>query len=143
MMMRSASRPRSLAAYTHICQANHVCGAEIYLLKDRVRQNVVRKIYAQDIWNHVKANTNGTILAAKMDVILESKNLPTVAQTGLLDNGIDICFAIGEKPTERVWFDSRVKTRADTSGLQSGTRTIDDSKLTLQSFVQASTRRTR
>jgi hypothetical protein len=122
--MRSASRPRSLAEYTHICQANHVYGAEVYLQKDLVRENVLREIYTQDIWNHVKANANATILAAKVNVILESKNLPTVAQTGLLDNGIDICFAIGEKPTEHVWFNSRFKTRADTSGLQSDTRTI-------------------
>lgn len=122
--MHSAPRPQSRAEYTHICQANHVYGAEIYLLKDWVREDVLRKIYAQEIWNYAKANANGTILAAKMDIILESKNLPTVAQTGLLDNGIDICFAIGEKLTERVWFDSRIKTRADTSGQESDTRII-------------------
>jgi hypothetical protein len=48
-------------------------------LKDRVRKDDLRKVYAQDIWNHAKANANGTILAAKVDVILETKNLPTVA----------------------------------------------------------------
>src|ERR1700684_1736593 len=117
-MMCSVYRPRSLAEYTHICHANHVYGAEIYLLKDRVRQNVLWKIYAQDIWNHVKANANRTILAAEMDVILESKNFSMVAQIGLLNNRFDICFAIGEKLTEPVWFNSRVKTCADTSGLQ-------------------------
>jgi hypothetical protein len=48
-------------------------------LKIPVLKNLLWKIYAQDIWYHAKANANGTILAAKVDVILESKDLPTVA----------------------------------------------------------------
>jgi hypothetical protein len=65
--------------YTHICPTDHVHGVEIDLFKDRVCKNFFWKIYAQDIRNQAKANANGAILAAKMDVILEFENLPTVA----------------------------------------------------------------
>jgi len=37
------------ARYTHIRPADHVNGAEIYLLKDRVLKDLFWKIYAQDI----------------------------------------------------------------------------------------------
>jgi len=48
-------------------------------LKDRVLEDCFWKIYAQDIGNHAKANANGAVLAAEMNVIFESKDLPTVA----------------------------------------------------------------
>jgi hypothetical protein len=90
-------------------------------LKDRVLEDCFWKIYAKDIGNHAEANANGAVLAAEMNVIFESKDLPTVAQAGLLDDGIDVRVAVCEKTTERFWFDCRNETRADTSVIGSDT----------------------
>ena len=54
-----------------------------------------------------------------MNVIFESEDLPTVAQSGLLDHGIDIRVTVCEKSSERFWFDCRYEARADASGLES------------------------
>ena len=80
-----------------------------------------------------------------MDVIFEFEDLPTVTQSGLLDDGIDIRVTVCEESRERFWFDCRNEAPADASGLESDMefRTICASnELTLRSYGRVSTRRT-
>ena len=80
-----------------------------------------------------------------MNVIFEFEDVPTVAQSGLPDDGIDIRVTMCEESSERFWFDCRNEARADASGLESDMafgQSATFNELTLRSYARASTRRT-
>lgn len=54
-----------------------------------------------------------------MNVIFEFEDVPTVAQSSLLDDGIDVRVTMCEESSERFWFDCRDEARANASGLES------------------------
>ena len=124
--------------HTDICPANHVHCAKIGLLKDRVLENFFWKVYAQDIRDHTKTNANGAVLTAEMDVFLEFKNLSMVAQSSLLNNGIDVRVIMLEKTAECSWFDRRNEARSEALRLRSDVISRQSHSLTHSAVIWAS-----